>query len=291
MKKIVVVGGGTMGLDIAHTFARSGHAVVVREISDELAEKSHSRLVAALDKLVARGKMDEAKRAEILGNMTFTTDPVSYTHLDVYKRQALYDTNEAMELIVKTAPAKFDETVELHVKLGVDSRHADQQVRGAIVLPHGTGTVSYTHLDVYKRQLTDSGPGPHGGLPIPLHIIGMAPPGHAALPAAEEPQSDHQHAHRREGKQKDQRQDPVRQVTHPSARAPAGLPFSAVVLISLISVICHHSASPGVLLYRIPDPSQNNIDFFLKFLENFSSGSGPLSSTYTILSYCREGEK
>ena len=51
----------------------------------------------------------------------------------------LYDTTEAMDLIVKTAPAKFDETVELHVKLGVDSRHADQQVRGAIVLPHGTG--------------------------------------------------------------------------------------------------------------------------------------------------------
>ena len=54
-------------------------------------------------------------------------------------KAALYDTNEAMELVVKTAPAKFDETVELHVKLGVDSRHADQQVRGAIVLPHGTG--------------------------------------------------------------------------------------------------------------------------------------------------------
>lgn len=52
---------------------------------------------------------------------------------------ALYDTNEAMELVVKTAPAKFDETVELHVKLGVDSRHADQQVRGAVVLPNGTG--------------------------------------------------------------------------------------------------------------------------------------------------------
>ena len=52
---------------------------------------------------------------------------------------ALYHTAEAMELVVKTAPAKFDETVELHVKLGVDSRHADQQVRGAIVLPHGTG--------------------------------------------------------------------------------------------------------------------------------------------------------
>ena len=51
----------------------------------------------------------------------------------------LYDTTEALELVVKTASAKFDETVELHVKLGVDSRHADQQVRGAIVLPHGTG--------------------------------------------------------------------------------------------------------------------------------------------------------
>ena len=54
-------------------------------------------------------------------------------------RNALYDTTDAMKLVVDTATAKFDETVELHVKLGVDSRHADQQVRGAIVLPHGTG--------------------------------------------------------------------------------------------------------------------------------------------------------
>ena len=51
----------------------------------------------------------------------------------------LYDTNEALATVIKTATAKFDETVELHVKLGVDSRHADQQVRGAIVLPNGTG--------------------------------------------------------------------------------------------------------------------------------------------------------
>ncbi len=54
-------------------------------------------------------------------------------------RAALYESKDAFELICKTASAKFDETVELHVKLGVDSRHADQQVRGAIVLPHGTG--------------------------------------------------------------------------------------------------------------------------------------------------------
>jgi len=51
----------------------------------------------------------------------------------------LYDPNEAMELVQKTAKAKFDETVEAHIRLGVDSRHADQQVRGAVVLPHGTG--------------------------------------------------------------------------------------------------------------------------------------------------------
>ncbi len=54
-------------------------------------------------------------------------------------RQKLYDVSEAMDLVTKTARAKFDETVEVHVKLGVDSRHADQQVRGAVVLPHGTG--------------------------------------------------------------------------------------------------------------------------------------------------------
>ena len=54
-------------------------------------------------------------------------------------KATLYDPKEGLELICKTASAKFDETVELHVRLGVDSRHADQQVRGAVVLPNGTG--------------------------------------------------------------------------------------------------------------------------------------------------------
>ncbi len=54
-------------------------------------------------------------------------------------RTKLYDTAEALDIAVKGATAKFDETVELHVRLGVDSRHADQQVRGAVVLPNGTG--------------------------------------------------------------------------------------------------------------------------------------------------------
>ena len=54
-------------------------------------------------------------------------------------KAALYDTAAALDLAVKTASAKFDETVEVHIRLGVDSRHADQQVRGAVVLPNGTG--------------------------------------------------------------------------------------------------------------------------------------------------------
>ena len=54
-------------------------------------------------------------------------------------KATLYDVNDALDLAVKTASAKFDETVEVHVRLGVDSRHADQQVRGAVVLPNGTG--------------------------------------------------------------------------------------------------------------------------------------------------------
>lgn len=54
-------------------------------------------------------------------------------------RTAAYEPAEAIDLVQKTGKAKFDETVEMHIRLGVDSRHADQQVRGAVVLPHGTG--------------------------------------------------------------------------------------------------------------------------------------------------------
>ena len=54
-------------------------------------------------------------------------------------RSKLYDTTEALGLVCETAKAKFDETVELHIRLGVDGRHADQQVRGSVVLPNGTG--------------------------------------------------------------------------------------------------------------------------------------------------------
>lgn len=57
----------------------------------------------------------------------------------LFDKQELHDVDQAMELVQKTAKAKFDETVEAHFKMGLDGRHADQQIRGAIVLPHGTG--------------------------------------------------------------------------------------------------------------------------------------------------------
>ena len=56
-----------------------------------------------------------------------------------YDKATLFEVPEAMKQVVETSKAKFDETIEVHIKLGVDGRHADQQVRGAIVLPHGTG--------------------------------------------------------------------------------------------------------------------------------------------------------
>lgn len=72
----------------------------------------------------------------------------------------LYDAMEAFDLVIKASKAKFDETVELHVRLGVDSRHADQQVRGAIVLPHGTGKVRKVLVfckDERQQEALDAG--------------------------------------------------------------------------------------------------------------------------------------
>ena len=74
MKKIVVIGSGTMGLDIAQVFAKKGYDVVVRDISDEIIQKSEARLNKSLDKLVAKGKLDEAGKKAITDKMTFTTD-------------------------------------------------------------------------------------------------------------------------------------------------------------------------------------------------------------------------
>ena len=74
MKKIVVIGGGTMGLDIAQVFAKANFDVVVRDITEEIIKNSEARLNTGLDKLVAKGKLDEAGKKAITDKMTFTTD-------------------------------------------------------------------------------------------------------------------------------------------------------------------------------------------------------------------------
>jgi len=68
----------------------------------------------------------------------------------------LYDPADAFDLVIKASKAKFDETVELHIKLGVDSRHADQQVRGAIVLPHGTGKTRRVLVFCKEERIQES---------------------------------------------------------------------------------------------------------------------------------------
>ena len=84
----------------------------------------------------------------------------------LFEKTKLYDVTEAMALVCQTSKAKFDETIEVHVRLGVDSRHADQQVRGAVVLPNGTGkkikTLVFTKGDNVQKAL-DAGADYVGG--------------------------------------------------------------------------------------------------------------------------------
>ena len=84
----------------------------------------------------------------------------------LFEKSKLYDVAEAMALVCQTSKAKFDETIEVHVRLGVDSRHADQQVRGAVVLPNGTGkkvkTLVFTKGDNVQKAL-DAGADYVGG--------------------------------------------------------------------------------------------------------------------------------
>ena len=89
MKKIVVIGGGTMGLDIAQVFAKKGFDVVVRDIKDEIIQASEARLNKGLDKLVSKGKLDEAKKAEILSHMSFTTELAAAADADLVVEAAI----------------------------------------------------------------------------------------------------------------------------------------------------------------------------------------------------------
>jgi len=89
MKKIVVIGGGTMGLDIAQVFARSGYEVVVRDIKDEIIKASEARLNKGLDKLVAKGKLDEAGKKAITDKISFTVDLAAAADADLVVEAAI----------------------------------------------------------------------------------------------------------------------------------------------------------------------------------------------------------
>ena len=130
MKKIVVIGGGTMGLDIAHTFARSGNQVVVREINEEFAAKAKDRLVATLDKMVARGKMEEAKKAEILGNMTFTSELASAADAD---------------LVVEAAVENLDVKKKIFAEL-------DELCKPETILATNTSSISITAIAAATKR-------------------------------------------------------------------------------------------------------------------------------------------
>jgi len=87
----------------------------------------------------------------------------------LFDRQELYPAQEAFDIVCKASKAKFDETVELHVRLGVDGRHADQQVRGAIVLPHGTGKTARVLVFCKEdkvQQALDAGADYAGGMDL-----------------------------------------------------------------------------------------------------------------------------
>ena len=130
MKKIVVIGGGTMGLDIAHTFARSGNQVVVREINEEFANKAKDRLVATLDKMVARGKMEEAKKNEILGNMTFTSELASAADAD---------------LVVEAAVENLDVKKKIFAEL-------DELCKPETILATNTSSISITAIAAATKR-------------------------------------------------------------------------------------------------------------------------------------------
>ena len=89
MKKIVVIGGGTMGLDIAQVFARSGFDVVVRDIKEEIIKASEARLNKGLDKLVAKGKLDEAGKKAITDKISFTVDLSAAADADLVVEAAI----------------------------------------------------------------------------------------------------------------------------------------------------------------------------------------------------------
>ena len=124
MQKVVVIGVGTMGLDIAQVFARADIPVVVRDITDAIIQASEGRLVKGLEKLAAKGRLDEARKAAILGRISFTTD-----------------LNQAADadLVVEAAIEKLDIKRSIFAEL-------DQICKPETILATNTSSISITAI-------------------------------------------------------------------------------------------------------------------------------------------------
>lgn len=131
MNKIVVIGGGTMGLDIAHAFARGGHMVVVRDITDEIIQGSKAKLEKTLDRLQTKGKISQEGRDEIAGRISFTTDI-----------QAAADADLVLEAIVENQSIKQKVFAEL-----------DEICKPETIFASNTSSISITAIGAAtKRQ-------------------------------------------------------------------------------------------------------------------------------------------
>ena len=130
MKKIVVIGSGTMGLDIAQVFAQKGYDVVVRDISDEILSRAQARLNKGLDKLVSKGKMDEAGKADVLAKMTFTTDLKLAADAD---------------LVVEAAVENLDIKKSIFAEL-------DQICKSETILASNTSSISITAIAAATKR-------------------------------------------------------------------------------------------------------------------------------------------
>ena len=124
MKKVAVIGGGTMGLDIAQVFARSGYDVVVRDINDDIIQKSETRLNKSLDKLVSKGKMDEIGKMAIADKITFTTD---------------LNLAADADLVVEAAIANLDIKKSIFAEL-------DKICKSETILASNTSSISITDM-------------------------------------------------------------------------------------------------------------------------------------------------
>ena len=130
MKKVVVIGGGTMGLEIAQVFAKSGFDVVVRDITDEIIKASEARLIKGLDKKIAKGKMDEAGKAAIVNKMTFTTD---------------LNLAADADLVVEAAVERLDIKKSIFAEL-------DQICKPETILASNTSSISITAIAAATKR-------------------------------------------------------------------------------------------------------------------------------------------